>query len=455
MNSPRINPRISIAFLVGTTLVLTCLPSSGSAQEEPRKLEEIHAPGTATATATEDLSQPVMVLSLGECISLALERQPALAAHRATLASAEANYRALEDLRVPTFLVRDLPIRRKQASLGITVAAAEVDQAQYETVYAVTRTYMGVLYGRAQKAEVVDKTIDRLKATLEVAQRHVQGASKYVTTRDVNKITIYLHLAENRRAEAERGIQRALAALREAIGLEPGCCLQVPEEALPQPQFTLCLGDLVALALSRRGELVQAANSAQVTALEVCAQSKSCKPTMRTFASVVDIHARNIPQGISNTDYRPGAVGLEMPTTLVGSRSARMERARDLNGRADAVVEKARNLITLETEDAFYKWEESAKKVPTTKEAAGKALSLVDDIEKDFRGDVGVKVEDVLNDQVLWAQSQGQYNEALYQQVLALAALERITAGGFSAGLVGHPIAAPPAAELPVPRTEP
>ena len=44
---------------------------------------------------------------------------------------------------------------------------------------------------------------------------------------------------------------------------------------------------------------------------------------------------------------------------------------------------------------------------------------------------------------VLAAQSRAQYNEYLYHKILALADLERITAGGFCARLVEVPLPTP------------
>ena len=37
-------------------------------------------------------------------------------------------------------MARDLPIRREQACIGITIAAAGLEQAEYDTLYAITRT---------------------------------------------------------------------------------------------------------------------------------------------------------------------------------------------------------------------------------------------------------------------------------------------------------------------------
>jgi outer membrane protein TolC len=256
-----------------------------------------------------------------------------------------------------------------------------------------------------------------------------------VTTSSVDKIGVYLRLAETRQVDAAMGVERATAALREAIGLDAQSSLQVALGQLPESQLTVSREEIISLALARRPEIVQASNAAQVTCLEIEAQGTTHRPNFHTFAAASDIHAKSIPQGISNSEYRPGAVGPEMPTTLVGSRAARMDRARAFYTRAEAVVDKTRILIGLEAEDAYLKWLEASRKVPQTKEAAEKGSKLADDTRKDFGGDQKVKPEDVLTNEVLAAQARAQHNEALYQRALALAALERVTAGGFSGGL--------------------
>ena len=175
-------------------------------------------------------------------------------------------------------------------------------------------------------------------------------------------------------------------------------------------------------ALARRGEIVQALTASEVTRLEIDAQSKSHMPTVRTFAAVADIHARPIPQGVQNTEYRPGAVGLDMPSTLVGHRSLRVERARDFSARADAVVDKTRNLITLEAEDGYLKWAEATRKVAQTREAAEAGTRLAKHTREDFRSGQKVKIEDLLTNEVIVGQARAAYNEARFQLLLALAA---------------------------------
>jgi hypothetical protein len=60
---------------------------------------------------------------------------------------------------------------------------------------------------------------------------------------------------------------------------------------------------------------------------------------------------------------------------------------------------------------------------------------LADDFDKDYAGGARVKVEDVVNARVLASQARSQYNEFLFRQIIGLAELERVTSGGFHAGL--------------------
>jgi outer membrane protein TolC len=413
--------------LAGTTPALAA--GSGFAQESPR--------GEAAAPAGYSLS-------LTEAINLALQRQPAVAAQRAGLASAQNASQAVESIRIPTLIARELPVRRQQAALGVTVAAAGLEQAEHDTVYAVTRTYYTAVYAREQE-RVARETVERLRATLESAERMVKAGSKDVTTVNVDTLTVYQNLAEVRRVQAAEGVGRALAALREAIGLGPDCCVDVPSGALPELNPQICREEIIALALARRGELVQSNLLAEITHLEVEAQGTSCRPKKETFAAAGDIHSRQVPQGVADGEYRPGAVPPEMPVMLAGSRANRMERARSLSARAAAVADKTRNLIALEAEDAYLRWQEASRKLPSTKLAATRGDTLAENLRRDFTAEQKVKVEDVISNQVLAAQARAQHNEALYQQILALAALERITAGGFCAGLTQAPVA--PAAE--------
>ncbi len=421
----RVAARPMLPLLFALSVSTTSCQSVGGAGPPPVQL-------CRTPSAPADAA---VTLNLAECLQLALGRQPRVAARLASLAAAEDGKRALEQLRIPAALDRQVPVRRQQAGLGVTAAAAGLDQARREAVYAVTRLYFTVLFAREQEG-VARGVVERLSATKEAAQRALQAGARDVTSADVDRTSVYLRLAETRRTQATQGVKRALVALREAIGLEPDVSRDVPPGRLPEPAVRPVRDDVVTSALARRGDLIQASIFAQVACLEVEAQATSLLQRMPTFAAGTDIHARHVPQGVNDTEYRPGAVPPEMPTLLVGSRTERMQRARSLSARAEAVVETTRNLIALEAEDAFLRWEEASDSARQAREAAEAGDKLADELSKDFAAGLKVRVEEVLSARVLAAQARSQYNEFRYRQVLALADLERATAGGFCAGLV-------------------
>src|SRR5262249_8708699 len=89
-------------------------------------------------------------------------------------------------------------------------------------------------------------------------------------------------------------------------------------------------------------------------------------------------------------------------------------------------------------------WEEAEAAARQAREAADAADKLANDLSKDFAARQKVRVDEVLNTRVLASQARSQYYDFLHRQILALADLERVTAGGFSAGLVETPTPVPP-----------
>jgi outer membrane protein TolC len=417
-------PRIWFSVIAGFPLLLPLTSASQTPETE----------GEMAAQPAPEIGPR---LSLAECLRIAHERQPALEAYRASLAAADTNSRSLQSMRLAALFVHEIPIRREQACLGVTAASARLEQVERETDYAITRTYFGVIYAGEQK-QVATKVVNELSDALENAKRLVKAAQKKPTQNDVIKTEAYVRLAELKLEEANTGIERALAGLREAMGVGPDFAFQLATDKLPERDRKVDRHDIINLALSRRPEMTQVAVNAEVTSLEVDAQGKSRKHKNLTAAAVVDLHAQPVPQGSSDGEYRPGAIGPEMPTTLVGNKRFRQERARDYSARAAAMVDKTRNLIILEAEDAFLKWKEASAKVGKAREAAANADQLYERTREDFKGlGEAVEYKEVLEAAVLAGTAGAQYNEAKYKLILALAGLERITGGGFRAGLAG------------------
>lgn len=387
----------------------------------------------SSARAQETVKAPASPQGLDELLTIGLERQPALAAARASLASAESGRRGLDSLPIfARVLARDLPVRKEQACLGINIAGAGLRQAEWETRYAVTRNFYSIQYARLQDGVIVNlqkKLEQALKKAIDL--RDLGDPKIKVTQIDVDILALNVEFVKAKRTETTNGILRAAAALREALGVGLDYPLQIVAAPLPELEGTLNKDELVAMALANRGELDQASAALRVTELEVFAQGRvCCKPVVMTFASGSDLHAKEIPQGFNNGNYSPGAIGLEMPVNLVGSRIERMQRAQDLSVRAGAVVDKTQNLIALEVENYYLKWQEAAEKVRILKATPKLSLGIITKVEKNFN-EGSASAEELLRARAQEDQTQAQLNEARYLQVLALAALERATAGVF------------------------
>lgn len=386
----------------------------------------------AKAQQQSPAEQPVLTAyTLEDCIRIGLEKQPAVTAARASLAAAQVQQRALNKLLLTGLISREIPIRRQQSERGVIIATAAVSTAEWQAVYAVTRTYFTLQYAQKQKA-LAKSLIDKLKTYEEKAKFLVKQGDpdSLVTQIDVDKLTVSIELYKLKLIQATQGVERAKAALQEAMGLDPNCPLLVVEEDLPAVQTGLDRDQLICQALTRRGELVQAITAAEVVHLEVEAQKTIFGLQSQTFASGSDIHANPIPQGQQDKDYRPGAIGLEMPAHLAGHRHDRVRRIQELEVRAGAVIDKTKQLITLETIDAFHKWKEASEKITSLVNTPAKTANVVKTTKARF--DIGkVNGEELIRAQTLDEQVQAELNDALFEHALALAALERITAGGF------------------------
>jgi outer membrane protein len=368
-------------------------------------------------------------LSLQDCVDLGMQYQPALAAAQSSLDGAQSGYQSLQNLRLIGKLSKQMPIRRDQACWGITIAEASLQQAEWETRYAVTRNYFSAIHAGNQK-KVAESALIKLEEALDSARRMLEAGGK-VTSIDVDSLDLQIGFVKARLAEATVGIDRARSALREAIGVDRDYPLPLDKTArLPDPVYKLNREQLIAMGLERRGEMAQASAAEQVTALEIDAQQRSRKIKVETFASGGDVHARPIPQGVANSEYRPGAIGLEMPPQFVGHKRDRVQRAQAYNDRAGAVVDKTQKLITLEVDAAYQKWDEAIQKIQQLEKTITLAKRIADNVTARFR-DQKVGGEEMIKARTLVDQAQSFYNEALYNHALALAALERVTAGGY------------------------
>lgn len=384
--------------------------------------------GIPAATAQTTASP----LSLDQCIDLAMARQPAIHAAQASLSAAMSGESALNNLRFAGLFSPDVPVRRKQACLGVAIQGAQLRQLEWETRYAVVRNFYTVVYADTQ-LQLVRNVVRDLTEARDTAKKIVEkgaGAVK-LTQLDVDALTVNLDLVKIKEAEASVGVLKATAALREAIGVGPEYPLSLAAEPLPPIVEKLNKDELIASALANRGEMAMAAAASEVSELEIQAQRRLLfKVTTKTFAAGSDIHAKPIPTGVANGEYRPGALGAEMPVFLIGKRNDRVERASIFYDRSLAVVDKTQNLVALEVEVNYLKWLENVQKIDSLARAEKLAADLARNVRKRFN-EGNTSGEEYLRTRGLLDQTRALLNEAIFNHALALAALERTTSGSY------------------------
>jgi len=376
-------------------------------------------------------------LTLGMCLAIALERQPSLKAARSSLAATEAGFRSLTNFgTVGTLFSPDLDIRKQQAQRGLAAASAEYQKVHNEIVQDVTRLYYSAVYAREQQA-IADDLVGQLKELVEIVRDILKTAKDPADLGGLSyskllAMEIGLQTAQELQAEARVGQKRALAALRQLMAVEESSFpfrLKDSELPLMEQRVPLSKEQVVEMALSRRPELALAAAGVDAFRLEVYAQAKlPFRRVVPTLASASDLHAREIPPAMRGNEYRPGGIAPEMPPQLVGSKSDRVNRAMTFSQRAEAVFESARTLVTLEAENGFLEFELASEKLTLAKAKRASGQEL----QKSTRENApNIKAKDlILQAEVAAAKAQSDYVQAKFQYLQALAALERITAGG-------------------------
>src|SRR5579872_4146037 len=110
-------------------------------------------------------------LTLGECIAIALERQPSLKAVKASVATSEQGYRALMNFGTAgTLISPDLGIRKQQAQRGLAAASGECQKAHNEVIQDVTRLYYTAVYAK-QQGELAEEMVGVLTQLADIIEK--------------------------------------------------------------------------------------------------------------------------------------------------------------------------------------------------------------------------------------------------------------------------------------------
>jgi len=406
-------------------------------KEVPAEPTDLHPPR----------EKPKVIGTLAMYRMYALQHQPAMQAARNGLCNAQLKIDSVHKIGGIANLVRqDLGIRKEQARFGILAAQAQLSIASWETLYAVTRNYWSAVYAQEQLVLAEEALDPERIGSLRWLRKNMDELYQEASRKDlkewsITNIDVTIENVRAKKIEAEVGMKRAQAGLREAMGARADFPIDIPSDSrLPSFAVAIDRGRSIHDALHRRGEITAVMVFREVADREVIAQGKTHSWTLQneTFASGADIHVISVPMQLANGEYRPGAIGLEMPGKLAGSREDRVHQASLLAERAEIVVEKTRQLMTLQADDAYWKFEKAQREVVAYGKVLKQADLTKDKIADDFRpvAPLGARpnLDDLLGAGLRSAQFKLSLNQARYERLLALTLLERVTSGGVSPG---------------------
>ncbi|AMV26711.1 Outer membrane efflux protein [Gemmata sp. SH-PL17] len=439
MQLPARTPKLAVRLLAGIAPLSIVVGATLNAQPKQNPLPApapLPVQPEPAKNGADKFVETGPELTLGECIAIALERQPSLKAVKDSAAATEAGYRALTNFGTASTLISpDLDIRKQQAKRGLMATSAEYQKLHNEVVQDVTRLYYTSVYAK-QQLQLADRVVFRLNNLVDIAEVFLKETpAKDLGDFNLGKLQVMksgLLDAKKLQTSARVGRQKALAALREVMAVDARTFpFRVKDQELPimSQKEPLDADRVKELALERRPELVLAAAGVDAFRLEVYAQGRiPFKRVVPTLASGADIKSKEIPQANRGTDYRPGGIIPEMPPQLVGSKFDRVCRAMAFAQRAESVYDKARNLIILEADSAYSDFEEASERLGYSIQQ----FKLSKEIQENARASAEIiKAKDQLvQAEVIAARAQSEYVEAVYKYLLALAALERVTAGG-------------------------
>lgn len=444
-------PASSFATVVIASASTGCLTASSFAQapaltpastpiSAPTTFQPLPKPSPLPAGKPNPAA--VKTLTLAECLTIAEANHPSIKMAEASLSQTVKGAASLEKLPGFTSWVKpELPFRKQQSSRGIDAAAANVTKVKHEVTNDVCRMYYTFIYAKQQEVivgEIVSQLEEYQKIVKEILKQPVPPDNKL----KISKLTELLIIDALGRAKsklhlAQSGRLQALAALKQAMGVDPVSFDGEPKDTeLPIMAGTVTQEQIVEFAMTRRAELMMAAAAVDAFRLEVCAQEKNRHGLqVNTFASSTDLHSNAIPHSIRNGEYKPGATAPEMPANLFGNRDDRVSRAVDLSRRQDSQYEQVASLVKLDAVNGYLTWKRTSDQMVEAKLRfdAGKQLA---ELTRQNTGNV-TQVE-LLQNFVQAGLAQSDYLEAVYEHVKSLIALERITAGAVKAGFPGR-----------------
>ncbi len=315
---------------------------------------------------------------------------------------------------------------QQAAEMLLKISEQEVNKKINEVIYAVSERYYQVLLAR-EGIRIAEKMVGQLQATRDITESLLQRGSSRVTTIDLLKTNIYLHLAKEKLIEARNSAQLAICALNFNLGRSPEEELHLAEDSLQYTAQDLQWEHLSKEIYHGRPEWQQIQLGVKALEAKIRIARSDYFPMlglsgeMQYLADTPDYYLQGNPQ----PTYRI-TLGLAYEHfDFFQTTGAKVRQAEGELEKLKAKQQWVRQGLIMELKKAHLT---AQGKLDTIQETARAADDAVEHYRLCFEGyRIGIKeVTDVLEAQIMEAEIQYNHKESIFGYLLALAELKKV-----------------------------
>lgn len=334
------------------------------------------------------------------------------------------DYQFSLSLNLPLFTSGRLTSNFKQAQYNLKATEESIRQTKQETIFNTKRAFYGYLLAKefvqvAEEAvEVAEKHYQKVKALYEVGL-----ASKF----DLLRSEVQLANLKPQLIRARNNLKIAELSLKTVLGLDLKTPIRIKGELKYQP-FAINEEECFRLALQHRPELRQLNFQKQRTAEMVKLARASGLPTVAVAGNFNYWADRfNFKKNTWSNYYSVNLV-VTIPLFNGLATSARVAQSKAMLRELEKTREGLINMIKFEVSQALLRLKEAEESLLSQEKNVEQARESLRIAELNYEEGLATTL-DVSSAQAALSQAKTNYSQALYDYVMAQAALEKAMGG--------------------------
>lgn len=340
----------------------------------------------------------------------------------------EDTYSAALSAQQPLFTWWKITNNYKQAKLNLEAANYEFETTKQKVILDVTTAFYGVLL-MGKMTKVADMAVDQVQAHVKVAQDLVNAGM--ATNYDLLRAKVQLANIKSQAIRAKNGLKLSLEAFKNVLSMDFATQIELKGELEYRP-VELTLSKLVEAAIANRPELKQLAYQEQALELLVKIVKAGNKPNAAlTFNYSYQSNADTLGDVFESDQWKniwSISLGFQIPIFDGLATRARVKQTESGLRQMQNGIEQLKDGIELEVRAGFMAYQEALELLKSQEEAVQQGKEGLDIANLRHQNGMITSVE-LMDAELAYTQAQTNYYNALHDYTIAIAKLEKATAG--------------------------